>query len=94
MELSKTQTDFAEALRVLTEDNGAEFAAGYMESMAVQMLALLPRRRAAEFLAQVQARNGDWQVPVKNLMTGELVSIRRAERGGPCDPSLERYWSM
>lgn len=94
MELSKAQIDFAEALRVHTQDRGMESAAGYMESMAVEMLALLPKRKAAEFVARIQARNGDWLVPVKNLMTGETVSIRRESRGGPCDPSMERYWSM
>jgi hypothetical protein len=31
---------------------------------------------------------------VRNLMTGALVQIDASERGGPCDPSMERYWSM
>ena len=31
---------------------------------------------------------------VKSLMTGEDVTIRTEDRGGPCDPSTERYWSM
>ena len=31
---------------------------------------------------------------VKSLMTGEDVTIRWEDRGGPCDPSTERYWSM
>lgn len=31
---------------------------------------------------------------VKNLMSGEDVTIRAEDRGGPCDPSMERYWSM
>lgn len=31
---------------------------------------------------------------VKNLMTGAPVTIRAEDRGGPCDPSMERYWSM
>lgn len=30
---------------------------------------------------------------VKNLMSGEPVTIRWEDRGGPCDPSMERYWS-
>jgi hypothetical protein len=33
-------------------------------------------------------------VVVKNLMSGEDVTIRAEDRGGPCDPSMERYWSM
>jgi hypothetical protein len=31
---------------------------------------------------------------VVNLMTGKPVQIEASERGGPCDPSMERYWSM
>jgi hypothetical protein len=31
---------------------------------------------------------------VRNLMTGEMVQIAAEDRGGPCDPSMERYWSM
>jgi len=31
---------------------------------------------------------------VKSLMTGADVQIRSEDRGGPCDPSMERYWSM
>lgn len=33
-------------------------------------------------------------VTVKSLMTGADVQIRKSEVGGPCDPSMERYWSM
>jgi len=33
-------------------------------------------------------------VLVKSLMTGEDVEIDHRDRGGPCDPSTERYWSM
>ena len=33
-------------------------------------------------------------VTVKNLMTGLPVVIRAEDRGGPCDPSMEQYWSM
>lgn len=39
----------------------------------------------------------DWEpmtVMVKNLMTGAMVEIDYRDRGGPCDPSMERYWSM
>lgn len=31
---------------------------------------------------------------VKNLMSGKPVKILYRDRGGPCDPSMERYWSM
>jgi len=33
-------------------------------------------------------------VMVKNLMTGAMVEIDYRNVGGPCDPSMERYWSM
>lgn len=33
-------------------------------------------------------------VTVKNLMTGQDVQIRAEDRGGVCDPSQERYWTM
>ena len=36
----------------------------------------------------------DKKVQVKNLMTGEMVEIREADRGTVCDPSQERFWSM
>jgi len=36
----------------------------------------------------------DGMVEVKNLMNGSPVMIRKSERGGCCDPSTERYWSM
>lgn len=31
---------------------------------------------------------------VKSLMTGKAVEIREEDRGGVCDPSQERFWSM
>lgn len=33
-------------------------------------------------------------VLVKNKMTGDMVMIDYRDRGGPCDPSTDRYWSM
>ena len=33
-------------------------------------------------------------VTVKNIMTGKDVTIRAEDRGGVCDPSQERYWTM
>ena len=33
-------------------------------------------------------------VKVKSLMTGKDVAIRAEDRGGVCDPSQERYWTM
>lgn len=34
------------------------------------------------------------KVTVTNLMTGKPVQIEAGQRGGPCDPSTERYWAM
>ena len=31
---------------------------------------------------------------VRNLVTGQEVEIRTADRGTCCDPSQERFWSM
>jgi hypothetical protein len=36
----------------------------------------------------------DRKVKVQNLLTGKPVEINESERGGVCDPSTERYWSM
>ena len=33
-------------------------------------------------------------VTVQNLMSGKDTLIRMSERGGCCDPSTERYWTM
>ena len=50
--------------------------------------ALYPMRDGWRF--DVQPR----YATVRNLMTGKDVQIEASERGGPCDPGLERYWSM
>lgn len=34
------------------------------------------------------------KVTVVNLMSKEPVEIDVNDRGGPCDPSTERYWAM
>ena len=36
----------------------------------------------------------DRKVKVQNLLTGKPVEINESDRGGCCDPSTERYWSM
>jgi hypothetical protein len=36
----------------------------------------------------------DTIVEVKNLMSGQMATIRKSQVGGCCDPSTERYWSM
>ena len=81
-------------LDTMFEEQGAAFAAGYLNSMAQEMLNLLPKRRQKEFIKSVEAFNGRQLVTVKNLMSGQDVEIRRSERGTCVDPSTERYWSM
>ncbi len=36
----------------------------------------------------------DYDVVVKNILSGKDVTIKQSERGGPCDPSTERHHSM
>lgn len=36
----------------------------------------------------------DEVIEVKNLMSGQMVKIRKSQKGSVCDPSTERYWSM
>ena len=81
-------------LNIMFEEQGAAFAAGYMNSMAQEMLNLLPKRKQKEFIKSVEAFNGRQLVTVKNLMSGAEVEIRRSEQGTCVDPSTERYWSM
>jgi hypothetical protein len=91
-------TDNQNALRaeldIMYEEQGAAFAAGYLNSMAQEMLNLLPKRKQKEFIKSVEAFNGRQLITVKNLMSGVDVEIRRSERGTCVDPSTERYWTM
>lgn len=81
-------------LDTMYTEQGAAFTAGYLNSMAQEMLNLLPKRKQKEFIKSVEAFNGRQLVTVKNLMSGVDVEIRRADRGSCVDPSTERYWSM
>ena len=81
-------------LDIMFDEQGAAFAAGYLNSMAQEMLNLLPKRKQKEFIKSVEAFNGRQLVTVKNLMSGAEVEIRRSDRGTCVDPSTERYWSM
>jgi hypothetical protein len=58
-------------------------------------------RELRELTAQLYREADGWRfdvqeryATVRSLMTGELVQIEASERGGPCDPSMERFWSM
>lgn len=96
---TERQVEFKAELKQMSADKYEEYAsyaysAGYMESMLVDMLALLPKRRQAEFIQQVKRINDDKKIKVKSLMSGELVEICRGDLGTCVDPSTERYWSM
>jgi hypothetical protein len=88
------QRELNVALNLMFDEQGAAFAAGYLNSMAQEMLNLLPKRKQKEFIKSVEAFNGRQLIKVKNLMSGAEVEIRRADRGSCVDPSTERYWSM
>jgi hypothetical protein len=75
-------------------DQGAAFTAGYLNSMAQEMLNLIPKRKQKAFIRQVADFNGRQLVTVKNLLTGREVEIRREDRGTCNDPSMERFHSM
>jgi hypothetical protein len=88
------QRELEAALDLLYKEQGAEFASGYANSLAVEMLNLLPKRKQKEFIKQVTTFNGRQLVTVKHLLTGAEVEIRRSERGTCVDPSTERFHSM
>ena len=58
-------------------------------------------RELRELSQQLYRKKDGWRFDVQeryatvvNLMTGKEVQIEASDRGGPCDPSMERYWSM
>ena len=81
-------------LDLMYEEQGAAFTSGYLNSMAQEMLNLLPKRQQKAFIKQVETFNGRQLVTVKNLLSGKDVEIRRADRGTCVDPSTERFHSM
>jgi hypothetical protein len=81
-------------LDIMFEEQGAAFAAGYLNSMAQEMLNLLPKRKQKEFIKSVQAFNGRQLVTVKNCLTGQEVEIRREDLGTCNDPSRELFHTM
>ena len=81
-------------LNTMYEDQGAAFTSGYLNSMAQEMLNLLPKRQQKAFIKQVETFNGRQLVTVKNLLSGKDVEIRRADRGTCVDPSTERFHTM
>ncbi|NBT80055.1 MAG: hypothetical protein EBT04_16745 [Betaproteobacteria bacterium] len=91
---TENQRVLEEALKQLVEDEGTAYAAGYLSSFAVSMLADLPKRKQKAEIAQILRHNADYKVTVRHLLTGEEVEIRRGDRGTVLDPSMERYHTM
>ena len=91
-------TDNQNALKaelvIMFEEQGDAFAAGYLNSMAQEMLNLLPKRKQKEFINSVTAFNGRQLVTVKNCLTGQEVEIRREDLGTCNDPSRELFHTM
>jgi hypothetical protein len=81
-------------LDMMFEEQGAAFAAGYLNSMAQEMLNLLPKRKQKEFINSLVAFNGRQLVTVKNCLTGQEVEIRREDLGTCNDPSRELFHTM
>jgi hypothetical protein len=88
------QRELNVALNLMFEEQGAAFSAGYLNSMAQEMLNLLPKRKQKEFIKSVQTFNGRQLVTVKNCMTGMEVEIRREDLGTCNDPSRELFHTM
>ena len=82
------------ALNLMNADQGSAFTAGYLNSMAQEMLNLLPKRKQKEFIKQVETFNGRQLVTVKNCLTGKDVEIRREDQGTCNDPSRELFHTM
>ena len=91
---TENQRELNAAVNVMYEDQGAAFTSGYLNSMAQEMLNLLPKRKQKEFIKGVQAFNGRQLVKVKNCLTGVEVEIRREDQGTCNDPSRELFHTM
>jgi hypothetical protein len=88
------QTALKAELNQMFEDQGAAFTSGYLNSMAAEMLNLLPKRQQKAFIKQVETFNGRQLVTVKNCLTGREVEIRREDLSTCNDPSRELFHTM
>ena len=88
------QRELNVALDTMYADQGAAFTSGYLNSMAQEMLNLLPKRKQKLFIKQVEAFNDRQLVTVKNCLTGKEVEIRRGDVGTCNDPSRELFHTM
>jgi hypothetical protein len=80
---------------VLEHKGGPGGAAIFLLDQLTAAVEQLPRTRRQAFINSMrQAACQGVTVQVKSLMSGQMVTIPLENRGGPCDPSMERYWSM
>ena len=49
---------------------------------------------AYKIVTEAERAAADSKVDVINCLTGKPVTINESDRGGPCDPSTERYHCM
>jgi len=79
----------------MTKQKGYDFTAGFLCQQLAAAVAMLPKTKQKQFEAAFRSVVGqNVKVKVKNLMSGEEVEIDWDQKGGPCDPSTERFWSM
>ena len=88
------QQELVDQFAVMMKDQDAQFVAGFAVEMAMDLLALAPKRKQKEYIKSIQAFNGRQLVTVKNCLTGAEVEIRREDVGTVNDPSMERFHSM
>ena len=75
-------------------DGNHAYAAGFLVSMAVEMLNDMPKRKQKEIIKRVQANTDSQPIKVISIMSGKEVTIPRGDRGTCSDPSMERHWTM
>ena len=88
------QQELVDQFAVMMKDQDAQFVAGFAVEMAMDLLALAPKRKQKEYIKSIQAFNGRQLVTVKNCLSGAEVEIRREDVGTVNDPSMERFHSM
>jgi len=87
-------TEVYSVVDTMIKHNSYPYATGYMSSMIVELLSMLPVRKReayiAEFRDEIESRI---KVKVKSLMNDNEVEIPLKHVGTSLDPSQERYWT-
>lgn len=82
-------------VNALIEQEGYAYTLGFMQAQLQLVLQYVPKTKQKMLLEDFERAVGSKvKVKVKNLLSGIEVEIPWNERGGPCDPSTERYHSM